>query len=254
VCGENTGFSDGFLCFFEGLAFAYELSDAFERKESGMTFVHVENGRLITQTLQCAKSTNAKEHLLRDAQFRIANVQAVCELAILGIIFRDVGVHQDELVAADIELVKAGKQIATWQLDGDFDRVVLFVVEGDQGQVVKIELNVAGFLPTVFTDLLCEVPKSIKKADCHQRQTKVAGFLEVVTREHTQTTSIDHQGLVQTVFKREVGNLLIRKIGVSIAEPGVLRVHIGIEIAHDPVIAFKEVAVFDEIIKNLAIN
>jgi len=219
-----------------------------------MTFVHVENGRLITQTLQCAKSTNAKEHLLRDAQFRIANVQAVCELAILGIIFRDVGVHQDELVAADIELVKPGKKAAPGQIDRDGDRFVLFVIEGDQRQVVEVQLDVAGFLPAVLTDPLREVAEGIEETDCHQGQTEVAGFLEVVAREHAQTAGIDHQGLVQTVFKREVSDLLIRQGGVGFVEPGVILVHVGIKLAHDPVVAFEEIAVLDQVIKHLAVN
>ncbi len=153
VGGENAGLPDVFLSFFDGFAFAHELADTFEGKEGGMTFVHVENRWLVAQALQRPESADAQQHFLRDAQFGIADVKAVRELAILLVVFGDVGVHQDELIAPDVELVEAGVKIATWQLNRDFNRVALFVVEGDQGQVVIIELDVAGFLPAIFTDL-----------------------------------------------------------------------------------------------------
>ena len=191
---------------------------------------------------------------MRDTQFGVADVQAVRELAILRVIFGDVGVHQDQLVAPDVDLVKPGKKAAPGQIDRDGDRFVLFVVEGDQRQVVEVQLDVAGFLPAVLTDPLREVAEGIEETDCHQGQTEIAGFLEVVAREHAQTAGIDHQGLVQAVFKREVSDLLIRQGGVGFFEPGVILVHVGIKLAHDPVVAFEEIAVFDQIIKDLAVH
>jgi len=163
-------------------------------------------------------------------------------------------VHQDQLVAPDVELVKPGEKTAPWQIDRDGDRFVLFVIEGDQRQIVEVQFDVAGFLPSILADLLREVAVGIEETDCHQGQTEIAGFLEMIAREHAQTASVNHQGLVQTVFKREISDLLILQLRIGFAEPGVILVHVGIKLAHGPVVAFEEVAVFDQIIKDLAFN
>ena len=59
---------------------------------------------------------------------------------------------------------------------------------------------------------------------------------------------------MQTVFKGKICDLLIGQLGVSIMEPGILFLHVRVKFAHYTVIAFKEVAVLDEIIKGLRLH
>ncbi len=73
---------------------------------------------------------------------------------------------------------------------------MVFVIQGNQGDIIKVDFHIARFLPTVFRNFLGKVAICVKKTYGRQGKAQITGFLEVVAGKHPQTTGIDHEGLM----------------------------------------------------------
>jgi hypothetical protein len=85
MCGKNVAHSRGFqrLVKAEALLF-HQQADVLNGQESGMSFVHVMDGRLDAQFLQSAQSAYSQHDFLPDALMNIAPVELIGNLAVLG--------------------------------------------------------------------------------------------------------------------------------------------------------------------------
>ena len=82
---------------------------------------------------------------------------------------------------------------------------------------ITVKVLPDSFLPPVRADLLVEVALRIHVPDRNQRNTEVAAFLEVVAGKETQASCIDGEGVVQAIFRGEIGDGELA--GVSLGEP-----------------------------------
>src|SRR5205823_9531984 len=106
-------------------------------------------------------------------------------------VLRDVAVEQVKGDAADVDLPDAGVDLPAGQVDGDGQRAAVRVHLGDQRQVEEVVLRVALLLPAVHVQVLPEVPLPVHQADAHERQTEVAGRLQVVAGQHPEAAGVD---------------------------------------------------------------
>ena len=189
--GEDVGLAHQFLGLVERHAGGHQFADAFQGQESRVPFVHVPDGRIEAQLAQGTHPTDAQQHFLRNAYFRVIGVQAGRQIAVGGGIFFDVAAHQIERDPPHLDQPQACQNIAPRQLDGDGQGIALVIFERQDGHFVEIESLVADLLPAVLGDVLNEVTLVVNEADGHQRQAQVTGFFQMVTGKDAQPAGID---------------------------------------------------------------
>src|SRR6202795_5290392 len=70
----------------------------------------------------------------------------------------------------------------------------------------KILVEADRFLPTVFVDLLPEVPVSVEQRHCAEVQVEVTGRFAVIARKNTESAGIIWHGFVKPEFGRKIGD------------------------------------------------
>ena len=79
-------------------------ADALERKERGVSFVHVKNFRINAERGEGFDAANPEHHLLPNPHFEIAAVKLGGDKPILGVVFGNVGIEKVKSDAADVQL------------------------------------------------------------------------------------------------------------------------------------------------------
>ncbi len=178
--GKNIGLVDQVRRFSEGHPFTDVFQRPFEGQEGGMPFVHVPGGGCISQSPQGPYTAHPQQNLLGNAQFQITDVKPVGQLAIVGVVIRDVGVKQVQLDPPYIQLVDPRIHLAPGQVNRDLHGLAVRIQQEDQGKVFKVDLDIFSLLPAVFTDALREVAVGVYKPHRHQGDSQVAGLFEVI--------------------------------------------------------------------------
>ena len=81
---------------------------------------------------------------------------------------------------------------------------------------IKVLCLIVGNLLTVHTQALSKVSETIKKTNGAHINVRIGSFLQIVASEHSKTTRINLQHLVQTKFHTEVGNRSTLAVGFHI--------------------------------------
>ncbi len=68
------------------------------------------------------------------------------------------------------------------------------------GELVEVLGLVVGDLLTVDTESLCEVSVAIEEAYCGHVDAAVGCFLDIVAREHAETTGINLEAVAETIL------------------------------------------------------
>jgi len=120
---EDDGGGSGFASLAEGEAvFDHPSSQIFKRCESAVSFVEVHNGRFDIEGLQGAHAADSEEQFLADAGFQSGGIQSGGQQAVCGVVFREVGIEQEELAAAGGHAENAQLDGACGQFHGDSQR------------------------------------------------------------------------------------------------------------------------------------
>jgi len=106
----------------------------------------------------------------------------------------------------------------------------LAVVQFDERDRCLIEVGrrILLELPAVRSQALLEIALPIHQADADERNSQIAGALEVVAREDAQSAGVDRQALVNPELHREVGDAVGSEFRVRLLEPALTR-HVGVE-------------------------
>ncbi len=94
-----------------------------------------------------------------------------------------------------------GVQRAPGELDADPHAFA----ERDRHRI-RVEIGVALLLPSVVRQALTEVAVAVEQTDADERKAEIARRLQVVAREHAETTRILGEGLADTELGREVAD------------------------------------------------
>ena len=130
--GKNTGALDKFYRFIKSLALLDKLSCAFQRQKGRMPLVHVINAWVVPQSFQRAEAADAQQDLLGNAQLWVTDVEPISQLAVIGVILRDVGLHKHQFHAANIELIQASVDCPAWQLHRNLDGFMVCIIERNE--------------------------------------------------------------------------------------------------------------------------
>ena len=98
----------------------------------------------------------------------------------------------------------------------DHQRVAVLVKLTLNGQRAEVLGLIVGNLLAVHRQRLREIAKTIEKTDGTHVNVRVAGLLHIVASEHAQTTRIDLQGRVHTIFHAEIGYRRALGIGLHV--------------------------------------
>ena len=181
-------------------------ADHLQAGEGAVPLIQMDHGRGNPHRVQGSDAADAQQQLLPDAHAGVAPVEARGQGAVRLVVLRDVGVHQQEGRAADLDPPDLGVQGADVALDGDRHRLARRVDRFLDGQEVAIRLEVSLLLPPIRVQGLPEIPLVVQQADAHQGDAQVARTLEVVARQDAQPAGIDGQALVEPELGGEVGD------------------------------------------------
>src|SRR6266436_3542166 len=131
-----------------------------------MSFVHVKHVRLDSKRRECFHPANAEHDLLTHAHLKIAAVKLVGNQSVLGAVFRNIGVEEVDVYAADAQFPNPCKNIPVQ--NGNRDKKFRFAAaDFSDWQVIKVLIEINRLLNTVLVDLLPEIAVSV--ADQSQR-------------------------------------------------------------------------------------
>ena len=99
----------------------------------------------------------------------------------------------------------------------DHNRPPIRSDSGINGKLGHIVGDVFLLLPSRLIQPLAEVSLSVKQPDAHERDVEVGCTLDVIARQHSQSTGIHWQRLMQPEFCGKVGH------GARTQDPGVSR-------------------------------
>ena len=168
-----------------------------------MPFVHVKYFRINPERAQRFHAADAQNNFLADAHFEIAAIKLGRDQAILGVVFRCVGIEQIQTDAADLQLPDFGENVATKKLDGD-EQIGIALAHFANREVMKILIQTDGLLNAVLVDLLFEITVAIKESDGDEVQIEIARGFAMIARQNAQTAGIIRDRFVKTKFGREI--------------------------------------------------
>jgi hypothetical protein len=88
----------------------------------------------------------------------------------------------------------------------DHQRVALFILLFDQGQVILVGFRVGFLLPPVFVQVLAEVAFPIEQPHTHQGHLQPRRGFEVITGQNAQSAGKKGQGFVDAELHGKIGH------------------------------------------------
>ena len=186
--------------------FFHAGADGFEDGEAAVAFVEMENAGRDAHGLERAEAADAEQQLLADAGAGVAAVEARGGLAVFRGVAGDVGVEQEEIAAADLDLPDLGANGSAAGVDFDHDGLAVEPDGGLHGELVDVGLEVLFLLPALFVEVLQEVALAVEEADADEGNVEIGGALDVVAGEDAEAAGVDGQRLVDAELRGEVGD------------------------------------------------
>src|SRR5438046_7626883 len=94
-------------------------TNALERQERRMPFVHVKHVRLNSECSERFHSANPEHDLLTHAHLQVAAVKLGSNQSILGFVFRNIGVEEVDVYPSDAQFPNPGKNSPVLNLHRD---------------------------------------------------------------------------------------------------------------------------------------
>ena len=174
-----------------------------------MALVHVHHVRLSVgwqNGAEGAQAANAQNDLLTNARVLVAAVEVAGDPAIVLTVLGQIRIQQVQRHATHSGDPHAGVYGAARKRHVDHNWRALRVEHRAHRHGVRIETIVGLALVARVVDHLAEVAVPIHQPDGDERQTKVAGGLEVVAGQHAEAARVDRQRLGNREFGAEVGD------------------------------------------------
>ena len=186
--------------------FLHTVADGLEDGEAAVAFVEVEHAGRDAHRLDGAETADTEQQLLTDAGARVASVEARSEFAVLGRVALNVGVEQEEIAAADLDLPNFCTDRPAAGPDLHDDGLAVGTDGGLHGELIDVGADVLLLLPSSLVEALQEVALAVEQPDADQRNVEVGGALDVVSGEHAEAARVDRQRLMQAELGGEVAD------------------------------------------------
>ena len=135
-----------------------------------MALVHVPKGWVDAHLAQRAHTADAQHDLLGHPHLLIAAVEPRRKLAILRAVRVNVGVHQEQRDATDLDAIDLGIDRSARQLDFNNYLVTIGRQRGRGGHIGEIQLGIARLLPATGIEPLAKIALRVEEPDRHERQ------------------------------------------------------------------------------------
>src|SRR5687768_11017187 len=220
-----------------------ELANALDEHECRMPLVRVPGGRLDANSAQHPHPADAEDPFLTQSEIRPARVQLARELAILGIILREVRVEEVDRDASDHHPPRPDVNVPAVRLHDGEPRLLTGPENLLERRTRRIELLVRRLLPPIEAEVLVEVSFRVEQADPYERDTEVRRCLAMVAGKHAEATGVDRDRVVKPELRAEVRDGTVARFGEVVGEPRVGIRPLAIELPHETIVHLEELRI-----------
>ena len=139
-------------------------TNAFEREERRVPFVHVKYVRRDAQRGQRFDAADPEHDFLTHPHFEVATIKLGGDPPVLGTVFSNIGIEKINAYAANAEFPKLGENFSfqNWHRN---EQVRVTAADFANREVIKALIQIDRFLNAFLVDLLPEITMAVKQAD-----------------------------------------------------------------------------------------
>ena len=195
-----------------------------------MAFVHVEHGRSNAQFAHQAHAANAEQHFLHDARGAVTAINAQRQIAVGLFVLRNIRIEQINGATAHDHFPRLERHGRETDFDFANQRLPIGAEHRLHRQIIRIQRPVIIDLPILAVDRLLKIALAVKETDAHQPDSEVTGRLQMIPRQHAETTCSNRQGFVKTELRGEIGDRIFVQEWRVLVRPRILVLQISVEL------------------------
>ncbi|CCY35689.1 unknown [Alistipes sp. CAG:831] len=188
-----------------GNAGGHILAQTLQSDEGCVALVAVIDVAVDTQGAQGADTADTEQQLLFQTVLPVTSVEMVGNLTVLGQVVLEVRIEQIEFRAAHIHFPDLGVDCTSGEDYRHHLPVAVLIPYGHGRNFEEVLGLVVGHLVSLSGKSLAEIAVTVEQSHTGHLHPHVAGLLEVVTCQNTQTPGVNLQGSVQAVLHTEIG-------------------------------------------------
>ena len=184
----------------------YQVNQALQVEQSGMTLVAMVDVGLDAEALEQQHAANAQEVFLLNAVLPVTTIEFVGDFAVIFTVLVDISVKQVEFHASHVHHPHIGIDGTAGIRHLMHELISILVKHWLDGKLVEILRLVVGNLLAIHCEGLGEIAVTVKETHCGHVDATVAGLLDVVTGKDAEASRVNLQGVAQTVLHAEVSH------------------------------------------------
>src|SRR6266446_2090621 len=153
---------------------------------------------------QRAKTSDAEQQLLTDADAPVTSVQTRSQFTIFGCIPYDIRIQKKQVAAPYFQAPDSCVDQAAAGFDLYQHGLAIRIDSELHRQFINIGFEIFLLLPAVAVQPLPEISLTIKQADADQWNSEIGCALDVVAGQHAQSAGINRNRFMQAEFSREI--------------------------------------------------
>jgi len=198
------------------------FANPLQERKRRVPLVEVQDRAVDAQGVEHLVAADPQDDLLAQPQLPVADVEALRDAPVPGVVRFNVRVHEIQGNPAHVDLPDRHMDGGLDEGNLDDNLPSLGVKNAGDGGRVAVEGLVHALLPAVVADVLHHVPLGVHEPHGDQRDPQVAGLLDVVPGQEPQPARVEGKRVVKAVFGREVGHRVIDGNADLLVAPAVL--------------------------------
>ena len=172
----------------------YVFTESLESGECGVALIAVIYLRIESESPEGAHTAHAEEQFLLEPVLPVSAVELVGYLPVILAVGLEVSVEEIEVGTSDSHFPYACDHLSSGEVDCGGEPVALRITCRLGRNLEEILSLISGLLLTLRGKYLVEVAVSVEEAHCDEVHVHVAGLLEVVTGEKSESAGVDLEG------------------------------------------------------------
>ena len=152
-----------------------------------MTFVHVKDFRLDSESGERFHSADAENDLLPDPHFEITAVKFGRDEPVFRLVLRDIGVEQVEADTPHAQFPNLRPHLAIEEANG-YEEIAFAAPHFPDRQMMEVLIQADGMLNAILVDLLLEVAVPVEQSDGDEVQIEIARGLAMIPGQDTEAS------------------------------------------------------------------
>ena len=206
VYGIKTAGTNQLKSLVECHAFFNIVAQTLQVAQCGMSLVTMVDIFLDAQLLQQQHTTNTEQNLLLQTVLPVAAIEGMGNGFVEVRVHFVVSIKQIQLHATHVDTPYISVNLIVGVRHINHQWIAVLVKLTLDRQRTEVLCLVVGNLLSVHRQTLGKVSETIEETNGTHIDIRVGSLLHIVTGQHTQTTTIDLQGRVNTILHAEVGH------------------------------------------------